>query len=242
MDRSLRKKGIKKATVSICLILSGIFLYICYLIFNFSEDTFLYLGDISIDAQVLGYSLLAYSLCSFNNLKLKAFTFMMCLWRSFVLISNPLEFFSLYPVIVFNSIFLYWLYRVYFIDNNKVSQMPPDTEVFMSGSYNVFFPISSFRGLLKSLFVPLSDAYYETTLLVHKDYIYCVRLKEFVRLPYLQRKIKKMVGSGDAYIQSCNPTEKQIIKIEKLVGKRSITGLRDCRKLKITSTTNHRRF
>lgn len=231
----LKRRGQKRVTLSILFILSGIMLDSYDLILNIDHATWLILVNISKDLQIVGFSIISYTLCPFSRLKLKTFLFMMCIWRTFVLIANPLEFYSIYSVSIFYSIYIYWLLRVYLVDTSRKIQLTGGSIIplLAQESYNIFVPVSSFRGLLKALFIPFSKAYYETTIIVHKGDMYFVKNNSFVKRQYMDEKVKDLIESGHAYVQSCKPTKKQIKKIDKLVGKKSITGIRDCRRLKI---------
>lgn len=217
-------------------IFSGSIFDVSDLILNTSLNSW-YLIHYSLkDVQTLAISILAFTLCPYNKINIKVLTFMLVIWRTVVLIYNislpKLEPGFLYLPLY--AIYIFWITRViilYFKDKPPVYPVDYiEPNYFM---YNVLIPISSFRGLLQALFT-LKNPRYEARLMLYKDKVYSVYKNRFTEQQLDINEINDLVSKAGAKIKNRGIfNADKFNKIQSLIGKRSITGFRDCRRLEI---------
>jgi len=186
---------------------------------------------------LFGMSLFAYKQISFDKIKVKAFAFMFCVWSFVIIIYNNIYVNGNSATIMYSlyCLYLWWLVRIYLIKpevNKSIIKTFIEINKFhkYKTPYNVLIPVNSFRGMLQILFLPHKNPLYETRLLVdHKNTIGVVDNK-FVEIEYSQAHIKSIVRKKGR-IKPCKNYSKG--KIDKLVGKSVIFGIRDCRRLEL---------
>lgn len=233
----LNQKRRGSHSLAILFILSGSLFDISDLYFNTTLNNWTTIHCALKDLQVLGFALLCFNLCEYSKLKTKAFIFMLVLWRILILFSNILiDEPSAYSIIPLYVIYVIFLYRIV-----TINEWPP---VFLnkhnfeyiqktSKSFNVLIPVNTFRGLLQILFTRSSPKY-ETRLLVSNDFIYSVQHNKFVKQPYEEKIVKDLMEKAGAKVKLLGFfTDDDRLKYENLLGKRTFTGIRDCRRLEI---------
>ncbi len=113
-------------------------------------------------------------------------------------------------------------------------EVSPITKVMtyekMGVAYNIKMPVSTFRGLIQILLIPWADPHYETRILVANRSIIGVSDGEFIKLEYNKVHISKLIQKGGK-IRLCKNYRKSVI--DRLLGKKLIIGIRDCRQLEV---------
>ncbi len=223
-------------SLAIIFILSGITFDLSDIVIQTNQNQWTEIHCFLKDLQAVGYSLLAFTLCSYSNIKIKTFTFMLILWRMLVVPLNLLDLY--YPAIVLPvyAVYIIFLYRIYTLDdwppvflNSQNYQYIENT----TKSFNVLLPISTFRGLLQILFTRSSPKY-ETRLLISGNHIYSVQKSRFVKQDYDHKIIQDLMEKAGARIKLLGLfTPDDRLKYDKLLGKRTFTGIRDCRRLEV---------
>lgn len=187
------------------------------------------------DLQAVGFALLSFNLCTYSLIKIKTFTFMLIIWRVIVLVLNlTVEDPPAWTLLPVYSIYIIWILRIITIKDRGHEYLNQTTFKYVyktSNTFNVLLPVSTFRGLLQILFT-WNNPKYETRLLVNLPHIYSVRNNRFIREPHNQKTIEELMEKTGAKIKLLGSVdESEIIKIDKLLGKRTFTGIRDCRRL-----------
>ena len=183
---------------------------------------------VSKDLQILGGMILANLFCSYKNIHMKAITFLLCWMRLFVVIINgamlgkEMSVMSFYAI---SSIYLIWTARLLYLKKIK-SRDPIDDEAFY-----IFIPINSYRGLFQAVFMPWHPARYETRMICYGGYVWSVHHGIFTKTPIKATDIDK--SNGVKIPLGRRLTTDEIIKLDLLEGKKSILGIRDCRKFLI---------
>jgi len=184
------------------------------------------------DLQTLSLSILAFTLCSYGNIKIKAFLFMFSIWRFIVFGYNIYlpDFQHQYLMIPLNAIYIIWILRTLTVDSKKPDQQELDN-LNKEYGYNILFPVLTFRGLLQILFT-FNNPKYETRMALYYDEIFLVYKNKFMRKIYDKEKLEELINKSGAIIKAKrNPTK--IYDIYNLMGKKSIFGIRDCRRLEL---------
>lgn len=232
-----RKEKLNHVT-SIIFILSGSIFDVVDEIINTNYDTWVEIHCFLKDVQFIGFALLLFTVCNYKRLRIKALAFMLIIWRTLVcglniaMPESPL----LWAVTLMYAIYLIFLYRIYTLED-----WPPQflgvyewsaTEETQK-TFNVLLPVNSFRGLLQILFTRSSPKY-ETRLLITGGNIYSVQNNTYVKQKYNPDVIQDLMQKTGARIKliSCVDSE-EMQKVNELLGKRTITGIRDCRRLEL---------
>lgn len=234
MDKLNRKrKDIPKIVLFTAFMLVGSLFDIYDLIFDLDFKTIWLNAHLFIkDLFALGSVLLSYHLCGFERLKLKTFLFLMCVWRLFILLFNPLEIYNIYFILIPYAIYTVLLLRI-FLFNAELITYTNSNVLKNIITYNIFIPVHSFRGLIQALLLFWRDPRYETTILVNSDKMYYVKNKHFHTENKSVEIIERLINKTHAKINVKYLAPKKKQKINKLLYKRAITGFKDCSKLKI---------
>jgi|GEM_PF-5534492 len=193
---------------------------------SYSPDEWQQWYSIGRDIQITGFALLAFAICDYNKIEIKAATFFLFIWRVFVTALN------LFDLEVFYSpLFLALMTCVYLTWLGKAAKMGVIEEVEPKpGAYYFLLPIHSFWGLLKSVFLPWEMARYESICLIDDGVLWSVHDGRFSCVLADKTNIEKKEGArvylGDKL--KCH----QIAKLNSLNGKKCIPGIRDCRKFR----------
>lgn len=226
-----KRNGLLK--LSICFILAST-------IFDFINMPFGYLWiDVHLflkDLMYVGFALLCYIQTPFSQLKLKTLSFMLIIWRIGVIIINTAGLadnsYSLCFIYSLYAVYFLWIIRIYLINPCLVRYTGNGIQNKVQ-SYNIFIPVHSFRGLLKALILIHTDPRYETTILVNKKHVYHVKNKMFHRSENKPEVMERLVKKTSAMVNIKNITPMRLKKVNNLLYKTSITGMRDCQRLKI---------
>lgn len=179
------------------------------------------------DLQFVGFAMFAFELCPFKRVELKVMAFLIVWWRVFVTCINALNLSSDYSpwfVIIVGGVYLLWLGKTWGMEELE------DQEE-QDGAYYFLMPIHSVWGLLKAIFIPWRHARYESIVLVQGDLIWAVNNKAFVVRSTYDTDLSQRDGVR-RYIGR-DLTTQELVKLNSMVGKRAIPGIRDCRKLRI---------
>ena len=235
-DQKQKKRELLKYTFIILCIICGSFLDLV----DYIADLWLYdtskweiLHHTARELRLLGFSLLAFSAIRYDQLKLKALSFMFVIWSAIIIIYNALSpsFHPSFLVVFLYCVYLWWLLRIAFIREKKENILLSLKQLEKAGvAYNLLIPVTTFRRLLQIILVPWQNPKYETRILVANHEIVGVSQGKFVKKKYTYSQILAMIDSG-ARIRLCDNYRKS--KVEKLMGKRLILGIRDCRKLEL---------
>lgn len=230
-----RKEQLKYTFIILC-ILSGSFLDL----FDYIADSWLYdsyqweyLHHTARELKLLGFSILAFSAIRYDQLKLKTLSFMFVIWSAIIIIYNAYSpsFHPSIMVVFLYCVYLWWLLRIAFIRDKQDNILLSLKQLEKAGvAYNLLIPVNTYRGLLQILLVPWRNPRYETRILVADHKIVGVNRGKFVQKKYSYAEIIAMIDSG-AKIRLCENYSKS--KINALIGKKLILGIRDCRKLEI---------
>lgn len=216
-----------KYLIAFSMILCGLGLDTLDLIFDLPIEDWQPWYSTLRDIQLVGFSLLAYWVCPFVKIRLKVATFFMCLWKVFACLVNLIGIGPGYPTIAIVSmvaLYLTWLVKTGMMET--LEQGEP-----LEGAYIFYMPIHSVWGILKAIFVFWRGARYESIVIVQGEKLWAVNGKRFVT---------KLVGETDlderegvkVYLGRML-TISEVAALAKLVGKRAVPGLRDCRRLRV---------
>lgn len=211
------------------MILSGAFVTGADLIIKTPDIVWKYAGMISADMQFLGALIGFFYYVPYKQVRLKTALFFLCVWRTFVLVYNPVAIsteHSIYFIMGCSALYCIWLYR---LGNMKKIQ---DQEPPINEAYYVLSPINSYRGLLQAVFLPWHPARYETRILVDGNYVYSINKFKFNRSSIQETDID--IYNGVRKPIGRRLTKAELIKLNSIVGKPAITGLRDCRKFLVS--------
>lgn len=233
-----RRKEKLNHFLSITFILSGSVFDIVDEIIKTNYETWVEIHCFLKDLQFVGFALLLFTVCNYKRLKIKALAFMLIFWRTLVCglnIASP-ESPLWWAVALMYAIYLIFLYRIYALKDCPPQFLGEKEWTYIEKTqktFNVLLPVNSFRGLLQIL-LTRSSPRYETRLLVTGGYIYSVQNNKYVKQVYNAGVIHDLMRKAGAKIKpiGCVDTER-VNKINNLLGKRTITGLRDCRRLEI---------
>lgn len=191
-------------------------------------NTHLFLKDL----MIVGFSLGFFLQTNYEDLQIKALTYMFVVWRVIVAIFNLSGYYEPKIIIFLYLIYFFWLFRIFMIKEIPLDYTGKSPQRNIN-SYNIFIPVHTFRGLLKCLFLPLSDPRYETTILVDGESMYYVKNKLFFKVKKDEEIINALVKDKRAKVKIKPASPKKMREINKLNFKRSILGLRDCRRLQL---------
>lgn len=224
--------------ISIILILSGSIFDIADIYLKTDFATWTDIHCALKDIQFLGFAIMCFTLCGYSNLKIKAFTFMLIIWRATVAVINsyipdsPIW----YILAPLYATYIFWLYRALSLKDDPpiyIGNTLYNIYNYKNRTFNVLIPVNTFRGLLQALFT-LKNPKYETRLLVHGDKIFSVQRDQFVWQPYDETVIQDLIEKAGARIKIIGlPKQKKLEKVLDLVGKNTIFGIRDCRRLEL---------
>lgn len=221
----------------ILLILSGSFLDVSNLLFNISFENWETLHNRCREFKLLGFSILAFKAFTYDQIKLKSLSFMFVIWSSVIIGYNshqPKNTYAAVTSIPLYALYLWWLIRIYFIkqdydsreENCKLIEQYQTAGV----AYNIFMPVSTFRGLLQILFLPWKNPLYETRLLVARGKTIGVINNKFTELAYSETHVKSLIRKNGR-IKPCRNYSNN--KVKSLIGKRSRFFFKDCRQLEM---------
>ncbi len=86
-------------------------------------------------------------------------------------------------------------------------------------------PIHTWQGLVQACFMPWRFARYETRAIIQDDQIWLVKRGRFVHCKHGGRSV---LDKGDPVTLRRPLSDRQLARLQKLVGKRKIPGIRDC--------------
>lgn len=224
-----QEKSVKhlKGTILCCLLIfSGTILDALNIILPIGWESWLKLFNLSKDAQIFGALLLAHIYIQYKHIHLKVLTFFLCVWRIIVTGINATDLntvINIYFIIGLSLIYYTWVYRLGHL--KEINSTKPDH----NEAYYIFLPINSIKGLLQAVFIPWQPARYETRLIVDGDFVYSVYRNKFSKKPKSKTDFDKLGGITIPLNRRLTFTERT--KLDGLVGKRAIPGIRDCRRL-----------
>jgi hypothetical protein len=227
MEKVIRKELLSYFIIFACILSGSIFDAIslfCYV----SDATWECIHLTLKDVKLFGISLLLFTVTPYKTLKIKAFSFMICLWSATVLLYNIILPAISYSFIIapLYSVYIFWLVRILLISSKSPESTNANEPI---QPYNILFPVSTFRGLLQVLFTPWRDPIFETRLLVFNDNVIGISKKRFTMTALTEDTIKHYIKTKGAVIKRCSYVD--IKNILKLVGTKYIIGLRDCNRL-----------
>lgn len=233
-----KKMGLRKLlkfSLILTLIMSGNILDRVDGFVNLRIDPFLIYQEIARELYNLGWILLSYQFVPYKNLKIKALTFMFAIWAIVIILHN--NFYDMQPSIIsytLYSCYLLWLARIALIKKeevNKLEQYRSIDQYSQSGViYNILMPVSTFRGLIQILLNPFANPLYETRILVAKQKITGIVNKRFIQMSYSESFVKSLIRKGGK-VKLCKDYNSN--KINSLIGKKLILGIRDCKRLEL---------
>lgn len=186
------------------------------------------------DLQTLSITALAFTMCSYNSIKIKAFLFMFVIWRAIVLTYNIYlpDFKHQYILIPLYSTYILWIFRTLLINETKPEYQDLHY-INRDYAYNIYFPVSTFRGLLQALFT-LKNPKYETRMMIFRDKLHLVYNNMFTIKDYNREKLERLINDAGAIIKNKGiPDTEKIQNVYNLSGKSTIFAFRDCRKLEL---------
>lgn len=178
------------------------------------------------DAMGVGLSGLAFTWCRYEDVESKALSFVLLLWRSFVAMINMAgldPMYSPYFVISCALALAYMCIRVRKLPKIVSTVPDPDEACY------ALLPIRAPVGLLQAIFLPWHMGRYESRVVFDNGDCWLVYRGRFKRI---NMKPEQAVKQGwDLYPVGRPLTLEERLRLDDLVGQRSITGFRDCRKL-----------
>lgn len=184
---------------------------------------------VTAEAQLVGFALVAFIVCPYSRVELKAASFFMVLWRVFVAVVNLWEM----PVF-YSPVFLYSMMGVYLVWLSKAVLMGRyDATPEHPGAYYFYMPIHSVWGLLKSVFLPWEMARYESVFVVEGQTMWAVHHGRFVMRSVSETNIENRQGVKVYLGRGFTAGER--LSLNSMIGDKAIPGLRDCRRLKVAS-------
>lgn len=239
MEKLNRKRKEKlNHFISIIFILSGSIFDVVDEFLNTNYDTWVEIHCFLKDVQFIGFALLLFTVCNYKRLRIKALAFMLIIWRTLVCglnIATP-ESPLWWAVTLMYAIYLIFLYRIYTLKDLPPIYLTKDDWPVVENTtktFNILLPVNSFRGLLQIL-LTRSSPKYETRLLVTNGYIYSVQNNRYVKQDYDPRVVKDLMQKAGARIKLIGYIDySEVIRINSYLGKRTITGIRDCRRLEL---------
>ena len=182
---------------------------------------------INAEAQLIGLSMVAFLACPYSRVKLKAASFFMVLWRIFVAVINCLDLPIIYSPAFLGS--AWCLYLAWLSKSALMGTLEQKDEV--PGAYYFMMPIHSVWGLIKSVFIPWRMARYESIVAVEGGTMWAVSDGVFVIKRVEETNISKREGVK-VYLGR-NFTSHERLALNHMVGDKAISGIRDCRRLKV---------
>ncbi len=179
------------------------------------------------DLQFIGFALLAFELCPYKRVEFKVMTFFLIVFRIFVCVANLVHAkveWSLAFVSAMALVYVIWLSK-----SAGMTEHEPQEE--QEGAYYFLMPIHSMWGILKAVFMPWLHARYESVVLVQGDLIWAVHRRHFVVRSTHNTDLSSRAGVK-RYIGR-DLTSQELVKLNSMVGKRAIPGVRDCRRLRV---------
>lgn len=209
------------------LILNGVIGDIVLAPLNVSVEYWQIWYSIARDIQFVGFALLAFNICPYDRVELKAATFFLVLWRVFVAIINIFEwpvFMSPVFVCALTAIYLTWLGKMAMMGEIEQEEDQP-------GAYYFMMPIHSIWGLLKAVFIIWWPARYESIVVVDRNVLWAVHNNRFISKHVDNTNISKRKGVKVYLGRDLYRHER--VELNNYVGKLAIPGIRDCRGLKV---------
>jgi hypothetical protein len=182
---------------------------------------------VTAETQLIGFAFLAFTVCPYRRVEFKAASFFMVLWRVFVAAVNwwglPI-FYS--PVFLWGcgGFYLAWLLRAVGMKRHREG---PAQE----GAYYFYMPIHSVWDLVKSVFLPWSMARYESVFIIEGGTMWAVHHERFVIRQVADTNITSRIGVKVWIGRGLLAHER--LRLNALIGKRAVPGIRDCRKLQV---------
>lgn len=181
--------------------------------------------------MLLGFALWVFKATKYDQLKLKTLSFMLCIWVAVTTMYNFIDPQVNHMTIatILYAVYLWWLLRISLIRkpekdiNGRIKQYEE-----LGIAYNILMPVNTFRGLLQILFLPHKCPLYETRVLIADRKVTGIKNKEFQQFTYSRDYIKELIQNGGK-IRECKNYRKN--KVDRLIGKKMIIGLRDCKRL-----------
>lgn len=229
----MEKRGVLKYILITSMILSGSIFDLTELIFNFKFSVWQSYHFIIKDLMTVGLVSIAYDQASYKNLPLKSFLFMLIIWRVSVAIFNatiPEEHTQYFDLVLY-SVYLYWIVRVGILFIRGAKTNDQISKIISNRYFNVYLPVSTFRGLLQVLFIPWRNPKYETCMLVSGENLYRVKNDTFIKEKYSQEIVSDLINKAGALIKPVGLPD--ITKYDKLVGRRANLLFRNCSTLEV---------
>lgn len=182
---------------------------------------------VTAEAQLIGFALVSFTICPYSRIKLKAASFFMVLWRVFVAVINYFGISAICSPTFLASMgcfYIAWLSKLALMGTLEQKDEAP-------GAYYFMMPIHSVWGLLKSVFIPWRMARYESIVAVEGGTMWAVDRGVFVTKRVEDTNISKREGVK-VYLGR-NFTSNERLTLNFMVGDKAISGLRDCRRLRV---------
>lgn len=187
------------------------------------------------DLGTLGLAMLAVITCPYSRLELKALCTALMLWRAFVLLVNVVHADPVYSPVFLVAVaaaFLGMLWRCR--DTKPITGGVPRADE----AYYVLMPVRTFWGVLQLLFCPWHPGRYESRAVVDNGYVCCVHKGRF---RMLRESVTDAHMVGVIVPLGRQLTDDERAKLSALMGKRAITGYRDCRKMLVAGSPTVRK-
>lgn len=211
--------------LSLILIFLGCMLDAADLCVEINDTTWEYLYTLTRDLRLLGFILWGLHLCPYKRVNSKVGLFLFAIFQVVVFLINTFFFdkeLSVLTVIFLNTVYIIWCLRV------KLMREIPSTPS-PDSAYYILIPINSIKGLLQAVFLPWHPARYETRMICDGPYVWSVYRGVFRKQAISQTNIKKLKGVKVSLNRRL--TDKELLKLNRLDGKRTRLFFSDCRKL-----------
>lgn len=179
------------------------------------------------DITTMGIAAMAAVLCPWKNVRAKVMSFGVFMWRLIVLVINCLEIDpSVSPAIL---IFLGLSVVTMTMRNAYLCKLPSDVQPTNGEAYLAYLPVHSWAGLAQALLMPWHLGRYETRAMVDNGHVWLVHRHRFKRV---HMPPERLVKQGAVLVPlGSHLTASEREKLDAMIGKRAIMGIRDCRKL-----------
>lgn len=174
--------------------------------------------------QILGVSILGCMFVPYSRIIPKTTLFMIATWRTIVIVINVVGMnpvLSPITVALMNSFYAAWLIRI--VTMGKI-----ESDKIVNGeAYYWLRPIHSIWGLIQAVTLPWHPPLYETRIMVQGSSVWLVYHGVFTK-----REISKtdlLIRKGTKVSLGRPLTWGEVERLDSLVGKKSIPGIRDCR-------------
>ena len=179
------------------------------------------------EAQLIGFALVAFLVCPYTMVEIKAASFFIVLWRVFVAVINLIGLPALLSpafLCLMGCFYLAWMTKAVFMGRYESN---PGT----GGAYYFYMPIHSVWGLLKSVFVPWEMARYESVVVVEGQTMWAVNRGRFVMRSVSETNLENRQGVKVYLGRGLTAHERLALNF--MVGEKAIPGIRDCRRLRV---------